>query len=52
MMVVTVEQTFQHCQRRWSGPTCGRRVAGDDLRAYRRWATSRRRAIPEPTVAL
>jgi predicted pyridoxine 5'-phosphate oxidase superfamily flavin-nucleotide-binding protein len=50
VMVITVEQTFPPAQRRWSGPTCGKRAAVAGLKVYRRWATSWQRAIREPTV--
>jgi PPOX class probable FMN-dependent enzyme len=50
VMVVTRNRHLSTAQRRWSAPTCGRREVAAGHKAYRRWATSWRRATQKQMV--
>jgi uncharacterized protein len=50
IIVVAVEQAFQHCPRRSSALICGRRAAANGPIASRRWETSPPRARLAPTA--
>jgi uncharacterized protein len=51
VMVVTVEETFQHCAKARCGPTCGRRLVAVALKACQRWVTSWQHGTREWTVS-
>jgi len=52
VIVIAVEQAFQHCPKALVPPICGRRTAAAGPRVSRRWGTLPPRAPPAPTVPL